>query len=94
MSRHELRSPLARLQLALSLARRDEAATRAAPRARRLRGRPARAADRPHAASSCAWSDPLQPARARERRRRGELLRTIAAEVAIEADAQGCLVRV
>ena len=89
---HELRSPLARLQLALSLARRDESASRAAPRARSP-SRPTGSSSSSLARSrSCAWS-----ARCTELERSsvdvGELLRTIGSEVAIEADAQGCLVR-
>ena len=85
---HELRSPLARLQLALSLARRDD-------------GGPER-----HLARIACEADRLEqliartlqlvrlerPPQALEHVRVdiGELLRTIAADVAIEADAQGC----
>jgi two-component system sensor histidine kinase CpxA len=89
---HELRSPLARLQLALSLARRDEAGSerhieRAAFEADRLEQLIARTLklvrlERPVNQLERASIDVA------------DLLHTIAAEVAIEADAQGCLVHV
>jgi signal transduction histidine kinase len=89
---HELRSPLARLQLALSLARRDPGASerhmaRAAFEADRLEQLIARTLklvrlERP--------MHELEQARVDV----AELLRTIAADVAIEADARGCLVHV
>ena len=89
---HELRSPLARLQLALSLARRDEAGSerhieRAAFEADRLEQLIARTLklvrlERPVNQLERASIDVA------------ELLHTISAEVAIEADAQGCLVHV
>jgi signal transduction histidine kinase len=89
---HELRSPLARLQLALSLARRDPNASerhiaRAAFEADRLEQLIARTLklvrlERP--------MHELEQARVDV----AELLRTIAADVAIEADARGCLVNV
>jgi two-component system sensor histidine kinase CpxA len=89
---HELRSPLARLQLALSLARRDPSASerhmaRAAFEADRLEQLIARTLklvrlERP--------MHELEQARVDV----AELLRTIAADVAIEADARGCLVHV
>ena len=89
---HELRSPLARLQLALSLARREDGGVerhlaRIEREAERLEALIARTLklvrlERPvHA---------LEPASVDV----GELLRTIVADVAIEADAQGCLVQV
>ncbi len=89
---HELRSPLARLQLALSLARREDGGVerhlaRIEREAQRLEALIARTLklvrlERPvHA---------LEPASVDV----GELLRTIVADVAIEADAQGCLVQV
>jgi signal transduction histidine kinase len=87
---HELRSPLARLQIALSLARREESV-----------------ADR-HLARIACEADRLEQLIARTlklaRLERGvhtleharvdisALLRNIAADVAIEADARGCLV--
>src|ERR1700719_2164430 len=88
---HELRSPLARLQLALSLARREHGGAerplaRIEREAQRLEALIARTLklvrlERPvHA---------LEPASVDV----GELLRTIVAAVAIEADAQGCLVQ-
>jgi len=88
---HELRSPLARLQLALSLARREDGGVerhlaRIEREAQRLEALIARTLklvrlERPvHA---------LEPASVDV----GELLRTIVADVAIEADAQGCLVQ-
>ena len=89
---HELRSPLARLQLALSLARREDGAVerhlaRIEREAERLEALIARTLklvrlERPVHALEQASVDV------------GELLRTIAADVAIEADAQGCLVQV
>jgi signal transduction histidine kinase len=89
---HELRSPLARLQLALSLARRDPSAgerhmARAALEADRLEQLIARTLklvrlERPMHELEQARVDVAQ------------LLRTIAADVAIEADARGCLVNV
>ncbi len=87
---HELRSPLARLQLALSLARRDPSGgerhmARAAFEADRLEQLIARTLklvrlERP--------VHELEQARVDV----AELLRTIAADVAIEADARGCRV--
>jgi two-component system sensor histidine kinase CpxA len=89
---HELRSPLARLQLALSLARRDELASerhiaRAAYEADRLEQLIAR---------TLKLVRLERPVHELEQERVGlpELLRTIAADVAIEADARGCLVNV
>jgi signal transduction histidine kinase len=89
---HELRSPLARLQLALSLARRDDSGAerhlvRIACEADRLEQLIARTLklvrlERPVHALEQVQLDV------------GELLRNIASDVAIEADAQGCLVRV
>lgn len=89
---HELRSPLARLQLALSLARREDGAlerhlARIECEAQRLEALIARtlklvSLERPVHALEQASVDV------------GELLRTIVADVAIEADAQGCLVQV
>jgi signal transduction histidine kinase len=89
---HELRSPLARLQLALSLARRDPSAgerhmARAALEADRLEQLIARTLklvrlERPMHELEQVRVDVAQ------------LLRTIAADVAIEADARGCLVNV
>ena len=89
---HELRSPLTRLQLALSLARRDESASvrhiaRAAFEADRLEQLIARTLklvrlERPMHELEHAGIDVAG------------LLRTIAADVAIEADDQGCLVSV
>lgn len=88
---HELRSPLARLQLALSLARREDGAVerhlaRIECEALRLEALIARtlklvSLERPVHALEQASVDV------------GELLRTIVADVAIEADAQGCLVQ-
>jgi len=88
---HELRSPLARLQLALSLARREDGAlerhlARIECEAQRLEALIARtlklvSLERPVHALELASVDV------------GELLRTIVADVAIEADAQGCLVQ-
>jgi len=89
---HELRSPLARLQLALSLARREDGAVerhlaRIEREAERLEALIARTLklvrlERPVHTLEQASVDV------------GELLRTVAADVAIEADAQGCLVQV
>ena len=89
---HELRSPLARLQLALSLAEREQGdagrhLTRIASEADRLEQLIARTLqlvrlDRP------AGTVERQPVDV------GDLLRTIAADVAIEADARGCQVSV
>ena len=87
---HELRSPLARLQLALSLARRDDGSAerhlaRIAFKADRLEQLIARTLrlvrlERPASALEQVSVDV------------GEVLRTVASDVAIEADAQGCLV--
>jgi signal transduction histidine kinase len=89
---HELRSPLARLQLALSLARRDDGA------AERHLARIACEADRLEQliARTLKLVRLERPAHALELLRVdvGELLRSIAADVAIEADAQGCFVTV
>ena len=87
---HELRSPLARLQLALSLARRDPGAaerhlTRAGLEADRLEQLIARTLQ------LVRLERPLQELE-RSEVDLGELLRGIATEVAIEADAQGCTV--
>jgi two-component system, OmpR family, sensor kinase len=89
---HELRSPLARLQLALSLARREDSGverhlTRIACEAERLETLIARTLtlvrlERPAHELEHSSVDVE------------ELLRTIAADVAIEADARGCLVQV
>jgi two-component system sensor histidine kinase CpxA len=89
---HELRSPLARLQLALSLARRqDNPAERhlariacEADRLEQLIARTLKLArlERPASGVELAHIDI------------GELLKNIAADVAIEADAQGCAVSV
>lgn len=89
---HELRSPLARLQLALSLASRDERGAqrhllriaREAERLEQLIGRTLRLVrlERPPQHIDRAPVDV------------GEVLRTIAADVAIEADARGCRVEV
>lgn len=89
---HELRSPLARLQLALSLARRQDH-----PAERHL-VRIACEADRlEHLIARALQLARLErPGSGVELRRIeiGELLRNIAADVAIEADAQGCAVSV
>jgi signal transduction histidine kinase len=89
---HELRSPLARLQLALSLARRDEGS------AERHLARIACEADRLEQliARTLKLVRLERPAHALELLRVdvGELLRGIASDVAIEADAQGCFVTV
>lgn len=89
---HELRSPLTRLQLALSLAEREKGdterhLTRIASEADRLEQLIARTLqlvrlDRPAATLEHVPVDV------------GGLLKTIAGDVAIEADAQGCLVNV
>jgi two-component system sensor histidine kinase CpxA len=89
---HELRSPLARLQLALSLARRqDNPAERhlariacEADRLEQLIARTLKLArlERP---TGTLERSPLDV---------GDLLKNIAADVAIEADAQGCAVTV
>ena len=85
---HELRSPLARLQLALSLAGRDRDATerhlaRAILEANRLELLLARTL------KLARLEEPSSPL-AQESVDVAALLRTIAADVAIEADAQGC----
>jgi signal transduction histidine kinase len=89
---HELRSPLARLQLALSLARREDG------RAERHLARVACEADRLEEliARTLKLVRLERPAHALEHVAVdvGALLRMIAAEVAIEADAQGCQVGV
>jgi two-component system sensor histidine kinase CpxA len=89
---HELRSPLTRMQLALSLARRAEGGSE------RHLARAAFEADRLEQliARTLKLVRLERPAHELEHARVdiGELLRTIAADVAIEADAQGCLVRV
>ena len=89
---HELRSPLARLQLALSLARRDEHGSerhiaRAAYEADRLEQLIARTL------KLVRLERPVHELE-HESVDLAELLRTIAADVAIEADARGCLVNV
>src|SRR5581483_6756450 len=87
---HELRSPLARLQLALSLARRDDN-----PAERHL-ARIACEADRLEQliARTLKLARLERPTGSLERKRVdvGELLKTIADDVAIEADAHGCVV--
>ena len=89
---HELRSPLARLQLALSLARREGSA------AERHLARIGCEADRLEQliARTLKLVRLERPAHALEQVSVdvGELLRNIAADVAIEADARGCLVNV
>ncbi|HEY0766406.1 MAG TPA: ATP-binding protein [Steroidobacteraceae bacterium] len=89
---HELRSPLARLQLALSLARREDT------RAERHLARIACEAERLEQliARTLMLVRLERPVHALEQAsvEVGELLRTIVADVAIEADAQGCLLRV
>jgi two-component system, OmpR family, sensor kinase len=89
---HELRSPLARLQLALSLARRQDNAVE------RHLARIACEADRLEQliARTLKLARLERPASGVERTRVdiGELLKNIAADVAIEADAQGCIVNV
>jgi two-component system sensor histidine kinase CpxA len=89
---HELRSPLARLQLALSLAEREKGdserhLTRIASEADRLEQLIARTLQLARLERPAGTLD-------REPVNVGDLLRTIAADVAIEADAQGCLVSV
>jgi two-component system sensor histidine kinase CpxA len=89
---HELRSPLARLQLAVSLARRQDSGverhlTRIACEADRLEQLIARTLklarlERPAQAFEQVCVDV------------GELLRNIVGDVAIEADAQGCVVAI
>jgi len=87
---HELRSPLARLQLALSLARREQSD------AERHLARIACEADRLEQliARTLKLVRLERPAHALEHVEVdvGELLRGIASDVAIEADAQGCQV--
>jgi signal transduction histidine kinase len=89
---HELRSPLARLQLALSLARREGSGPE------RHLERIAREADRLEQliARTLKLVRLERPAHALEQVRVdvAELLRRIAADVAIEADARGCRVDV
>jgi two-component system sensor histidine kinase CpxA len=89
---HELRSPLARLQLALSLARRDESAPE------RHLARIAFEADRlEHLIARTLTLVRLErpvPELERTSVDVGALLRTISADIAIEADAQGCLLDV
>jgi two-component system, OmpR family, sensor kinase len=89
---HELRSPLARLQLALSLARRQDN-----PAERHL-ARIACEADRLEQliARTLKLARLERPAGGVEytRLELGELVRNIADDVAIEADAQGCTVTV
>jgi two-component system sensor histidine kinase CpxA len=89
---HELRSPLARLQLALSLARREDSGVE------RHLARIAREADRLEQliARTLKLVRLERPAHALEHVKVdvGDLLRNIASDVAIEADAQGCLVNV
>jgi signal transduction histidine kinase len=90
---HELRSPLARLQLALSLARRQENN----PSERHL-ARIACEADRLEQliARTLKLARLERPTGSEEHMRVdiGDLLRNIADDVAIEADAQGCIVAV
>jgi two-component system sensor histidine kinase CpxA len=87
---HELRSPLARLQLALSLARRQDNSVE------RHLARIACEADRlEHLIARTLKLARLERPPSEVERTRidiGELLANIAADVAIEADAQGCLV--
>jgi two-component system sensor histidine kinase CpxA len=87
---HELRSPLARLQLALSLARREEG-----PAERHL-ARIACEADRLEQLTgrtlNLARMEMPSHAIERESVDVGELLRSIAADVAIEAEVRGCRV--
>jgi two-component system sensor histidine kinase CpxA len=90
---HELRSPLTRLQLALSLARREQCG------ADRYLARIACEADRLEQliARTLKLVRLERPANALIEQRSvdvGELLHNIASDVAIEADAQGCLVNV
>jgi two-component system, OmpR family, sensor kinase len=89
---HELRSPLARLQLAVSLASRDESGvqrhlTRIAREAERLEQLIARTLKLVRLERR---ANTLEQVRVDV----GELLQTIAADVAIEADARGCQVQV
>src|SRR2546426_823222 len=88
---HELRSPLARLQLALSLARREEDGA-----VERHLARIAREADRLEQliARTLNLARLERPAHALESAavNIAELLQNIVADVAIEADAQGCSV--
>ena len=89
---HELRSPLARLQLALSLAEREKGdaerhLTRIAFEADRLEQLIARTLQLARLERPGATLEHV-PVNV------GDLLRTIAADVAIEADAQGCRVEV
>ena len=89
---HELRSPLARLQLALSLAEREKGdaerhLTRVASEADRLEQLIARTLQLVRLERPAGMLE-------REQVNVGDLLRTIAADVAIEADAQGCFVNV
>ena len=90
---HELRSPLTRLQLALSLARREHTS------ADRYLARIACEADRLEQliARTLKLVRLERPASAPIEQRSvdiGELLHNIASDVAIEADARGCLVNV
>jgi signal transduction histidine kinase len=90
---HELRSPLTRLQLALSLARREQGGSD------RYLARIACEADRLELliARTLKLVRLERPANALIEQRFvdvGELLHNIAADVAIEADARGCLVNV
>jgi two-component system sensor histidine kinase CpxA len=90
---HELRSPLTRLQLALSLARREHSS------ADRYLARIACEADRLEQliARTLKLVRLERPASAPIEQRSvdiGELLHNIASDVAIEADARGCLVNV
>jgi signal transduction histidine kinase len=89
---HELRSPLARLQLALSLARREQGV------AERHLARIACEADRLEQliARTLKLVRLERPVHTVEHAdlEIGELLTALAADVAIEADAQGCLVSV
>jgi two-component system, OmpR family, sensor kinase len=90
---HELRSPLTRLQLALSLARREHSG------AERYLARIACEADRLEQliARTLKLVRLERPANALIELRTvdvGELLRQIGSDVAIEADARGCLVNV
>jgi two-component system sensor histidine kinase CpxA len=90
---HELRSPLTRLQLAVSLARREHGSAERylvriageADRLEQLIARTLKLVRLEHSASA-----PLEQRRVDV----GELLHHIAADVAIEADARGCLVNV
>lgn len=88
---HELRSPLARLQLALSLASREE------PGAERHLARISREAERLEQliARTLKLVRLERPAQHIDRSpvEVGEVLRTIAGDVAIEADAHGCAVQ-